>query len=1142
MSLRLKAWLVFLAAMAVVVGAVLWLLNATLLASFARFEEIQVRRDAERLVHSVQAEASHLETVVADWAEWDDSYEYMSTGSTAYVDSNLGADTYQTLGLSLLAYVKPSGEIVHGHLYDNETTRLLPIPAGTLAMLASEAATGHLDPGETGVRGICRQGDSTHLVAARHIVRGDGSGPSRGLLVMCRPLDHHMVAHLAEALDLEVSVQASASATTAPSMSQPSFLRDGGSRIEVLPPEPEFITARVELPDIHGMPALALHIVEPRTITETGRSVTRVVSVSLLIALILAGLAVQLVLERGVLARLSSLDADLLRVAETRDLSLRVGERGRDEVARLARGINATLSALESAEGTLRDSEERYRAIVEEQTELICRWRPDGTLVFANRAFHELLGDGAKGALGRRFPGLESREPAGVSVASGNVMPTCLSGEFVQQVAVAEGPPRWIQWHTVPLASVSGDVIEYQSVGRDTTEQRATADALREAERDACEALGGPAEIGLLTDLGGQVLATNEATAARLERAGLTSRDLRVDHLLGNAGALDWRRKAEQAAATQTPVRWDSEVRGRTFDLIARPSATGPGRVDRLATVGRDVTDQRRAEVAERRLAAAAARRAILESVARDLEAKPRSGQAVLERLDELAAAETASLCAIHILAADGDRLLPVTLKSSLPETSERLARRRPLRARPCGRGSVCDAIAVMEPLELAGETARSAFSALMPEVEPFLGHLPSFFMRLTPIVVAGRAAGLLTAVREAGEAPHSAEDREFLDEIAARAALAVGQVTLYNQLQAELRERARVEDALRDARQVFLEASRSLRGVLWIRQAKDGRITYVSPGWEHVWGRRCDSLYADEGELLAGVHPDDREMVTPELTAIHPTADCVLEFRVVRPDGEVRWVVARQVFLAGAERAQDKVFGMAEDVTERKAVEDRSRRLDAQVRQLARRLDEAREEERHALATWIHDEIGQMLTALRLDLAWIRKRIPDSGPEVLAAVEEMEGLIDRNVAAVQRVATELRPTMLEDFGLPATIEWELDRFQRRTGIGTTLKVTPDGRPLPPPTANALYQVFREALTNVARHAGASAVSVDLDAPPHEGVVFSVSDDGRGIRDTEIAGLGIVGMRERVSAVGGRLEVSSGETGGTTITVRIPPK
>ncbi|MFZ5786890.1 MAG: CHASE4 domain-containing protein [Acidobacteriota bacterium] len=1142
MSLRLKAWLVFLAAMSVVVGGVLWLLDATLLASFARFEEGQVRRDAERLVHAIQAEAGHLDTVATDWAQWDDSYEYMESGSPDYAESNLGESTFQTLGLSVLAYVRPSGEIVYGQQYYRTSEELVPLPETTAGMLAAEAASDHFRPIERGVRGLCRLQGVTNLVAARRILRGDGSGPSRGLLVMCRPFDREMVAHLAQALDLDVSIQPIPVTESTSTASHVPFLRDSGSRITILPPGPETIAAEVELVDIHGAPALALQIVEPRTITDTGEAVSRLVSVSLLAALILAGLAAQLILERGVLRRLAALDGDLQRVAATRDLSLRVGARGSDEVARLARGINATLGALEAAEATLRDSEERYRAIVEERTEFICRWRPDGTIIFANQPLYELLAVAPGEPIHQHFPNLAAPEQAGRHPVGLDPTPAGPAGEFVHGVTTRQGVTRWIQWHTVALSSANGEPQEYQSVGRDITEQRITQERLRDAERRASEELGAPAEIALLTDPGGSILAATEATAARLERGVSNVRDSHVEDLLGTEGAHEWRFKVEAATSARASVRWDGTIGGRTFELVVLPAIDDQGRVRRYATIGRDVTDQRRAEVAERRLAAASARRTVLEGVARDLEAQARSGQAVLDRFADLTAAETTSLCAIYLLASDGQRLLPVTLRSSSTETAHRLAHRRPLRARRCSRGPVCDAVAAMEPLELAGEPAREVVSALLPEVEPFLSHLGPLFVRLTPIVVAGRAAGLLAAVREVAGTPYSDEDHEFLDEIAGRAALAIGQVTLYDELQYELRERARVEEALRDARRVFLEVSRSMRGVLWIREVQSNSITYVSPGWEHVWGQSSDSLYRDAALLLAGVHPDDRPAVAADLVAARPTPDRVMEFRVVRPDGEVRWVVARQVHLAGSDASQDKVFGMAEDVTERKSVEERSRQLDAKLRQLARRLDEAREEERRELATWIHDEIGQMLTALRLDLAWIHKRIPEADEETLAAVTEMEQLIDRNVNAVQRVATELRPTMIDDFGLAATIEWELERFERRTGILCTLEVTAASAPVRPAAAHVFYQVFREALTNVARHADATEVTVMLGQDPDGTVTLSVADDGRGIRDSDLSGLGILGMRERVSAASGRLEVSPGDSGGTTITVKIPPK
>ncbi len=329
---------------------------------------------------------------------------------------------------------------------------------------------------------------------------------------------------------------------------------------------------------------------------------------------------------------------------------------------------------------------------------------------------------------------------------------------------------------------------------------------------------------------------------------------------------------------------------------------------------------------------------------------------------------------------------------------------------------------------------------------------------------------------------------------------------------------------------------------MVWIREAATGQVTYVSPGYEHVWGRSCESLYRDPTSLLDAVHPEDRVHVARAVGGDASPEPEAVEFRVARADGPARWVVLRQVRLDGGSARSAKVFALAEDITEQKEAEAQSRRLEAQLRLLARRLDEAREEERRKLAIWIHDEIGQMLTALRLDLAWVLKRLPPRATEMRDALVEMDTLVAGKVGAVQQVSGELRPTLLEDLGLRAATEWLIRQFSRRTSITVDLTVEAEEGTIPPAVSLVLFRIVQEALTNIARHAGASRARITLGADA-EAIVLGIADNGRGVRPEEVTGpgaLGILGMRERALAWGGRLEILPEAGGGTLLTVTIP--
>jgi PAS domain S-box-containing protein len=213
-------------------------------------------------------------------------------------------------------------------------------------------------------------------------------------------------------------------------------------------------------------------------------------------------------------------------------------------------------------------------------------------------------------------------------------------------------------------------------------------------------------------------------------------------------------------------------------------------------------------------------------------------------------------------------------------------------------------------------------------------------------------------------------------------------------------------------------------------------------------------------------------------------------------------------------------------------------------LRQLASRRETAREEERGRIAREIHDELGGALTGLKMDLARLRRQAAEQGaqPELLERFAELAGAIDATVATVRRIATELRPPLLDDLGLPAALAWQLDEFKARSGIAGRLRTEVEEVSLAPTAAAALFRVFQEALTNVARHAQATRVTVRLAVQDGQ-LQLEVRDNGRGISAEEMAagrGLGLVGMRERIHMLAGTLDIQGKPGKGTSVLVRVP--
>ncbi|HEY5899613.1 MAG TPA: PAS domain-containing sensor histidine kinase [Burkholderiales bacterium] len=266
-----------------------------------------------------------------------------------------------------------------------------------------------------------------------------------------------------------------------------------------------------------------------------------------------------------------------------------------------------------------------------------------------------------------------------------------------------------------------------------------------------------------------------------------------------------------------------------------------------------------------------------------------------------------------------------------------------------------------------------------------------------------------------------------------------------------------------------------------------------------------------------------------------------------LRADGE-EFPIEASISQAGGEddlRGARYYTVILRDITVRKQYEDELKRQQQELRELSARVLEAREEEKTLIARELHDELGQLLTALKMDLAWLRERV-EPGTEIAKKAAEMSAMLDQTVTATRRISADLRPLMLDDLGLADASAWLVEDFGKRSGIHCDYRQATDGalEHLSRPVATALYRALQESLTNIGRHSGAKNAWVMLAT--EDGMIqLEVEDDGRGISADDIAksrSLGLKGMRERVTYLGGSFEVTLAPRGGTRVRVRVPPQ
>ncbi|MFL5527405.1 MAG: ATP-binding protein [Gemmatimonadaceae bacterium] len=235
--------------------------------------------------------------------------------------------------------------------------------------------------------------------------------------------------------------------------------------------------------------------------------------------------------------------------------------------------------------------------------------------------------------------------------------------------------------------------------------------------------------------------------------------------------------------------------------------------------------------------------------------------------------------------------------------------------------------------------------------------------------------------------------------------------------------------------------------------------------------------------------------------------------------------------------------FGIQRDVTEKHRAMEEVQISREQLRALASRLQKVREEERTEVSREIHDELGQALTGLKLDISWMKSRLPRDH-EMMAQCASVIQRIDQTLTAVRRIATSLRPSVLDQLGLVAAAEWQGQEFRARTGIEVEMDISTSDTAIPDDLGSSAFRILQESLTNVARHAKATRVTIRLRQTP--GILrLEVKDNGIGIsrhclQSTDTTTLGVIGMRERALACGGELDICPNADGGTTVSLRVP--
>jgi two-component system sensor histidine kinase UhpB len=362
--------------------------------------------------------------------------------------------------------------------------------------------------------------------------------------------------------------------------------------------------------------------------------------------------------------------------------------------------------------------------------------------------------------------------------------------------------------------------------------------------------------------------------------------------------------------------------------------------------------------------------------------------------------------------------------------------------------------------------------------------------------------------------------------------------------------DRKQVEEALRASEERVTKAFRSIPDALVISRLEDGTIAEVNDYWHKVFGYSREEVIGKKA-LALNLFADtaDRQRIAALLREQGFVRDFELQIR--QKSGAFR-TATLSVESLGIHGDQ-YLLTIIQDITDRKQAEEELRISRSQLRALATRLQQIREEERLMVAREIHDEMGGGLTGLKMDFSWLLRKMGDADPceERVALMDKIHtsnALIDQMIKVVRRISADLRPSVLDDLGLIAALSWQAQEFTSRTEIQCEFVTPIDYINLEDETATGVFRVFQEALTNVMRHSQATKVAVVLRESERslfgdESLVLEIRDNGRGITEEEILNpesLGLLGMKERVLAFGGELQIFGDPDGGTTLILKIP--
>ena len=728
----------------------------------------------------------------------------------------------------------------------------------------------------------------------------------------------------------------------------------------------------------------------------------------------------------------------------------------------------------QKAQTALLQSEQRYRGIVDNQNIFVNRYLPGGILTFVNKALARVPGVGPQVLLGTSFfPFIPADDREQVIRRIESLSAENPIAVVEHRVQLPDGV-HWQQWENQALFDDDGNIVEYQAVGRDITEQRQAEQSLRDSEARFRSVVEDLTELVARFRPDGSFIFVNEVFCRfyGVSEGEALGRSWQPKAVAEDLPLIEERLKL-LSAVNPVIVTENRVVSGlgevRWMQFVNRGFFDAQGDLVEIQAVGRDITDTKTLEQGLR-------------------ESEHRYSALFANKISAIA----------HCKIITDEKGLPVDYR--ILQVNEAYER-----------------IIGIKKADIEGRTVREVFSGVE-------NYSFDYINILGKIALEGGEASYESFLEPTGQYlaiyAYSPRPGEF--------------TTIFS----DITERRRADAALRSSERALTEAQRVAHIGNW-RWDADADEIWWSDELYRIYEKAPGSKLPSFEEAKGNYTPESAAQLTAVVQKVWQAGvPYVIDLERSVSAGPRRWVQARGEAVRNASGLVVGLRGTAQDITDRKEAEE-------SIKRYARRLIEQEEDLRKRISRELHDDVGQELTALGLNLAHLARNLPDeSRGELQTTLDDSRMLTKEISRSVRNVMAELRPSQLDEYGLASAIRSYGDQFAQRTGISVVAQVAPRFPRLNSKTEVALFRITQEALNNISKHALASKVRISLVG---DGATarLTITDDGKGflLQDTRTnptgSGWGLTIMRERAELIGGRFQLDSATGEGTSITVEI---